>query len=84
MHLQSRLDLHINPAPGLYQTYTFSQLKLLFYISKNLLGSPSEVFSKGPTPSSTKQHEGGEEGVATLWQDCGKGNHMFGQCHLMD
>ena len=71
MHLQSRLDLHLNPAPALYQTYTFSQVKLLFYIPKTLLGSPSEVFSNGPTPSSAKnlsQQEGGEEGVATLWQ----------------
>ena len=75
MHLQSRLDLHLNPAPALYQTYTFSQLKLLFDIPKNLLGSPSKVFSKGPTPSSTKnlsttrrRRGGGGNIVARLWQ----------------
>ena len=70
MHLQSRLDLHLNPAPALYQTYTFFQLKLL-YIPKILLGSPSEVLSKGPTPSSTKTLSTTRRrrgGVATLWQ----------------
>ena len=71
MHLQSRLDLHLNPAPGLYQTYIFSQFKLLFDSPKNLLGSPSELFSKGPTPSSTKNLSTTRRrrgGLATLWQ----------------
>ena len=71
MHLQSRFDLHLNPAPALYQTYTFSQLKVLFDIAKNILGSPSELFSNGPTPSSTKNLSTTRRrrgGLATLWQ----------------
>ena len=69
--LTSTLTLHL---PSIKLT-PFLSSNSLFYITKNLLGSPSEVFSKGPTPSSTKnlsrtrrRRGGGGNIVATLWQ----------------